>query len=171
MTRNLLAHAASKVIIHSRLRRELIRRTQQQPSQSLRRFLSKTTGLVSQSTNWKSIIPNLPPTEYIFDSQSQKAFAVLNIGVGKLCSTYASEATKNDMFFAESPEGKGCFRFVAVIVDAHQARILAEPVKPAQLDQHYHSFQTAVESLNDTYLHYGIVFSIDLRHENAVRFR
>ena len=82
-------------------------------------------------------------------------FGRLSLGIGTLTSNYSDRKTKDDMFFAETIEGKKCFRFVAAIVKNFVTGVRAEPINSVTESERFARFGQVYDNMDSNNLYYA----------------
>ena len=160
-----------RVLIHNAIRREISRRFAENPSPSLKKFLTFTKGLTPQQVYYNNVIScQLENIDEPY-GDGNTLYGSLSLPCGKLKSEYYESSTKDDVFFAVKEGGHlECFRFVAAMVDAGEIKILAEPFNEINVANQFPSLSKALQELDNTDLYYGQEVIRMLKEFEGVKF-
>uniref|UniRef100_A0A8R1EBR5 Uncharacterized protein n=1 Tax=Caenorhabditis japonica TaxID=281687 RepID=A0A8R1EBR5_CAEJA len=157
MTRGRLEHLGSKFIVHKEVRRELAHRALSEPSEPLRRFISKCPGLFSTSISWNNSIAKFDDADKFPHEDLCRNYSSLSVGVLKLVSRYGNSSTKDDFFYAKMKDGvKRVYRFVAAVVLDGTVSVRVEKVKEVDINSRFMSLELCARTLDGTDLYYGL---------------
>ena len=139
-----------RVLLHVSLRREVMRRAEENPDADLEAFLKETPDLRPFQMSWSHRLFQLTAEEASLSSG--ESYGCLHLSYGKLISNYSKNMTTSDYFFSEDDtNGYSCHRFVCVTIrNAQVVGIIAEPVRELPRNAQFDTLQLIETEMRGT---------------------
>ncbi|ULT92328.1 hypothetical protein L3Y34_009831 [Caenorhabditis briggsae] len=154
ITRFFLQNACTKFLLHTSLRREIVRRSKPLGTESLKRFLSLTPDLGSSHVTWDGRIRDVQKIDKENIPIESVLYSTMYLPLGSLISEYSSPQTNNDIVFASCKGRKTCFRFVAAVVTTSLVGALVEPIEAVSEDRKLMDLRKIRNSLSNADFYY-----------------
>ncbi|CAO4366767.1 unnamed protein product [Caenorhabditis nigoni] len=162
MTRGFCETVCSRVLLANSIKRELKKRSENNPGPRLRKFLSSTSGYFSASSSCRNMITSLKEdepylTEAIFIHLNKGTlYSSISLPFGTLRSRYYCKDTTNDVIFTRDSIGRmKLYRFIAVVSKPDITNLLVEPLIQMPTSARFPSLRRAVESLTGSDYDHG----------------
>uniref|UniRef100_A0A8R1EQB3 Uncharacterized protein n=2 Tax=Caenorhabditis japonica TaxID=281687 RepID=A0A8R1EQB3_CAEJA len=143
MTKNFTETAASRVLLHIGIRREITSRMENCPTPAIEEFVAVTPEFKKFRFAWKDpilvlqeddILPQIKENYYYFS----KCF----LPFGTLMSTYKSVETVSDICFGiDENKYHCCYRYIATCVKGDDVKLLMEKIEEVPLSERFSVFR------------------------------